>query len=75
MSVIQEISGKVLIDHKSMIRLLSKLTPTDLTRDSNLFDVGYEKAKSDIMSILHSGLGTTDPKSLNATLIREIRNG
>lgn len=48
-----------IISRKGMYRLVSMLLERDLDRDSNLFDVGYEKAKKDIAIVLADELNVS----------------
>jgi len=73
MTDIASISGKAVINRQVLIRVLSMLTPRDLTRDSNLFDVGYERAKSDLLKVLSETMGKDFSTSNAQKLIHELR--
>ena len=77
MSDITVIKDKILLDHNDMIRLLSSLDTKPLTRDSNGYDIGYNKAKEEILSIVLSSLNKNwdidYKRSIAAQVIRELR--
>lgn len=77
MSDITVIKDKILLDHNDMIRLLSSLDTKPLTRDSNGYDIGYNKAKEEILSIVLSSLNKNwdidYKRSIATQVIRELR--
>jgi hypothetical protein len=70
---ISSIKGKALIDRQVMIQLLAALEPSELDENSNLFHVGVERNKADILKILARALGPEFAKSTSMRLIQELR--
>ena len=70
---LENIKGSVLVDKGVIISLLSFIEPSDFTNNSTMYDMGYEQAKREILSILSRGLGKEFNTSQSIRLIRELR--
>lgn len=73
MADLTSITGKALLDRKVMIQMLSALEPSQLDKNSGLYDIGYERAKADLLNILAQSLGEDYKVSPSVRLIRELR--
>lgn len=73
MADLTSITGKALLDRKVMIQMLSALEPSQLDKNSGLYDIGYERAKADLLNILAQSLGEDYKVSTSVRLIRELR--
>jgi hypothetical protein len=69
------IKGKALLDRKVLIQLLATLKPAKLDETSNLYHIGYERAKADMLEIIGPVLGETFARSPCDNLIMELRKG
>lgn len=73
MSELTSITGKALLDRKVMIQLLAALEPKELDETSGQYHIGYERAKSDLLTILAQTLGDEFKLSPSVRMIRELR--
>lgn len=73
MTDLSSIRDKTLVDHRVMIQILAVLKPSPLTKESTLFDIGYERCKQDVLEILASGISPELKVHPCDRIIRELR--
>lgn len=73
MSDLTAISGKLMIDRRVLIQLLSAMEPTKLDEKSTQYHIGYERAKADLLAILARSMGPEYATPATSLLIRELR--